>query len=79
MAGDKDRVRLKRLRVISVAVARKAAGGGCVAVLERHVAERWSGVSLKVPLREVRNKQKEEERVGMKSWKITGITGKRTH
>jgi hypothetical protein len=49
LAGDKKRVRLKRLRVVSVVVAGKAARGGCIAVLKRHVAERWCGVSLKVP------------------------------
>jgi hypothetical protein len=43
---------LKRLRVVSVAVARKVAWGGGVGVLERHVMERWSGVGLKVPERD---------------------------
>ena len=40
---------LKRLRVVSVAVAREVAWGGAVGVLERHVVERWSGVGLEVP------------------------------
>ena len=40
---------LKRLRVVSVAVAGNVAWGGGVGVLESHVVERWTGVGLEVP------------------------------
>ena len=49
--GTKTHVPLKGLLVVSVVVAGQAARGGCVGVRERHVAEGWCGVSLKVPKR----------------------------
>jgi hypothetical protein len=52
MAHDNDtdkHSQLKRLRVVRVVVASNVAWGGCVAVRERHITQRWTRVGLKVP------------------------------